>query len=269
MSMRERAERGPSSWRAVAALVATLVLASVVMADGSPVGVAIADPGSGEWSMVRFPRIDRHTQYEPVEVAGRRAWEARSECSASAMAVSLAEVSLEETPILVWEWQVVDPLDVDHERDKAGDDFAARVYVTFPFDPARESFAAWARWRLARTLYGQTVPGRAIAYVWASREAVGGHWPSPYDPRTHVLAVESGDTKRSPSHAAADNQRGEGEGASATVRWVAERVDVLADYQRFFDGSSPMPQALVVMTDSDNTCRRTTARFARFRFEPR
>lgn len=253
----------------MAAFLVALAVPTLVAAEGSPASVVIADPGSGEWSGVRFPRIDRHTRYQPVEVAGRRAWEARSECSASAMAVALDEVSLEETPILVWEWQIVDPLDVERERDKAGDDFAARVYVTFPFDPARESLASWARWRLARTLYGQAVPGRAIAYVWASREAVGHHWPSPYDPRTHMLAVESGDVERSPTLEGAAEARGRAEGADAPGNWVRERVDVRADYQRFFDGSSPMPQALVVMSDSDNTCRRTGARFARFRFESR
>ena len=66
---------------------------------------------------------------------------------------------------LSWSWRVRSKLtgEVD-ERTKAGDDFAARVFVVFETSviPTRT---------------------RAINYVWSAREPVGAVFPSPYTGR--------------------------------------------------------------------------------------
>ena len=52
-------------------------------------------------------------------------------------------------PILRWSWKIERTLPSGDERTKAGDDYAARVYVVFP-----------------NSLFWRT---RAVNYIWANR----------------------------------------------------------------------------------------------------
>ncbi len=202
-------------------------------------------PGSPEWVPIEFSGIQRHTRYDPVDVDGVRALRAESRCSASALALSLTDFDLRETPRLAWRWRIERELDVENEGTRAGDDFAARVYVTFPFDPAKASFWERVRRRMAERLQPYPIPGKALAYVWASRAAPGSRWPSPASPRDVTLLV-----KRS----------------GADKEWRREVVDVAADFRGVFGTEAPAPQSLVLMNDSDDTCGHAVAYFAEVRF---
>jgi len=172
---------------------------------------------------------------------------AESECSASALLHPLRGVDLARTPLLRWRWRVAQGLAAGDERDESGDDFAARVYMTFAFEPERASLVERARRRLAAALYGEELPGTSLNYVWASREPRGAEWPNPFAPSSRMIVATSG----------------------AAAGWVEVEVDLLADYQRAFGHAAPAPLFLALMTDSDNRCLRAGASYADFRLAAR
>jgi len=52
-------------------------------------------------------------------------------------------------------------------------------------------------------------------------------------------------------------------------RWrVDRRLDVVARYRELFRSPAPSPLGLAIMSDSDNSCQRTEAHFADFKFLP-
>lgn len=194
-----------------------------------------------------FPKVERHTKYTATTVDGLEAVGAQSECSASAWVFRLEGVDLEATPRLRWRWRVDEELHIEDERVKDGDDFAARVYVIFPFDSERAS--RWRRLRhaLASRLHGSELPGGAINYVWSSSEPAGRHWDNPFSEESKMISL----------------------GRGPLGEWKDEEVDVLADYERLFGEAPPEPVGLAVMSDSDNSCQKATAYVAAFRFVER
>lgn len=222
----------------------TLLLAAALAAPAAgAIEVALPAPGTPDWQPLEFPRIDEHTRYELVEAGRGQALRAVSTCAASALVLPLAGIDLRKTPRLRWRWKVERVLDSPaDERAKAGDDFAARVYVTFDFVPERAGFFERARHRIGSSLYGERLPGSAISYVWTRAAPAGTFWESPFAPTSKTVS------------------RGRG----ALHEWRVEEVDLLADYERLFGAEAPAALFLALMTDSDNTCQKAQALYADF-----
>ncbi len=224
-----------------------IVIALWICATASPAiaqSERILPPVTSEaWQPLHFPRVSAHTVYDVVPANGSPVLRARSECSASALVLDLTDVNLVQTPRLRWRWRVETGLQIENERQREGDDFAARVYVMFPADPDRTPLWDRLRRRVVRRLYGREPPGHAINYVWASAAEPGSSWRSPYAEDAHLVALRRGESRV----------------------WRVENVDLAADYQRLV-GEPPMaPMAIAVMSDSDDSCQQTTAYFADFR----
>ena len=198
---------------------------------------------SEAWQPLHFPRVSAHTVYDVVPTNGSPVLRARSECSASALVLDLMEVNLLQTPRLRWRWRVETGLQIENERQREGDDFAARVYVMFPADPDRTTLWDRLRRSVARRIYGREPPGHAINYVWASAAEPGSSWRSPYAENAHLLALQTGESRD----------------------WQVESVDLAADYLRLVGEPLMAPMAIAVMSDSDDSCQQTTAYFADFR----
>ncbi len=229
-----------------------LIFACAWLAHGDPgeskesVEVRLPAPGTKGWEPLTFPKVSKHTRYTPLTVDERDAVRAESRCSASALVSPLEALDLEKTPLLRWEWKVEHGLDIDDQRVKAGDDFAARVYVIFEFEPERASRWERLRRRAARAVFGVELPGNALNYVWSSREPANAAWDNPYTGRSKMIS------------------RGDGPFGA----WRQEEVDVLADYRAYF-GEPPRLQAVALMTDSDDSCQEASAYFANVRFVSR
>lgn len=112
------------------------------------------------------------TGYRAVPDAGVQVLEADCRSSASGW-IWKEKVDLRSTPVLRWRWKAANGYPGIREREKAGDDFPARVYVVVD--------GGWAVWRT-----------RTLAYVWASAAAQGADWPSPYTSQAHVVALRAG-----------------------------------------------------------------------------
>ena len=238
----------PSRTRCAMALILGCVwlLQGVSGKADEPVEVRLPAPGRDGWESLTFPRISQHTRYTPLTVDERDAVRAESHCAASALVFQLAEIDLEQTPVLRWEWKVERGFEVDDHRVKAGDDFAARVYVLFEFEPERSSTWERLRRRTARAVFGVDLPGNALNYVWSSREPAGATWDNPYTKRSKMIS----------------------RGAGPWGAWRQEEVDVLTDYRANF-GEPPRLQAVALMTDSDDSCQKARAYFANVRFASR
>ncbi len=170
---------------------------------------------------------------------------AESQCGASSMAVPIAELDAERTPLLVWDWRIEKGLAIPNERTKGGDDFAARVIVMFEFDASQATMSERLLHTIAETVRGEPVPGRSLAYVWSSRQAPGEAWENPFRTPTVLISL--------------------GRGVSSD--WHSVRVDLRRDYRRYWKAEPPPVVGIAVLTDADNTCGHAVASYADFRFE--
>ena len=220
-----------------------LLTASIsALAIAAMAATALPQPGAPAWEPLTFKSVQRQTTYTPIP--GGLGVRAEADCAASALVLPLAAIDLARTPVLRWRWQVEHPLEIENERIREGDDFAARVYLMFRFEPDRASFFERARQRLGSRLFGTEMPGSVLSFVWTSREAPGSRWTNPFASESKMIALARG-------------------GAS---EWRDEAVDVAAEYRRTFAHGPPAPLALGIMTDADNACQHATARYADFRF---
>jgi Protein of unknown function (DUF3047) len=155
-------------------------------------------------------------------------------------------VDLKKTPFLCWQWRIDAPVASADLSTKAGDDYAARVYLTFTLPPDELSFGTRAKLALARSIYGDQVPDAALNYVWDNKHPVGTLQDNAYTDRTRMLVRRTG--------------------AGQAGGWVQERRDVGKDFQRAFPGSNGKLTGLAIASDTDNTGEEAHAGFADFRF---
>lgn len=182
------------------------------------------------WEPLVFPKIARHTSYEWD--AGSAALHAVSVKSASGLVYRHAG-PVSDAPVLRWKWKVSGPVAGGDARRKSGDDYAARLYITFKYDPAKAGLGTRLKYAAAKALRGEYPPHSAINYLWANALPKDAAVPNPYTDRVMMIAVRSG--------------------AAEAGQWREERRDVLADYRRLF-GQDPPPYAgVAVMTDTDDT----------------
>lgn len=192
------------------------------------------------WEPLEFPKIDRHSRYQLVDDDGEQVVEATTDNSASGL---IARVSVEpgDSLILRWRWKVSNVFEQGDARKKDGDDYPARIYVAFQFEPEEAGFFERAKRKTVEVLFGEELPGNALNYIWANRLPVGEIVANPFTDTTMMVAVNSG----------ADN----------IGEWVTVERDIVADYKEAFGRKPPKLAGVAIMSDSDNTGESATARY--------
>lgn len=196
-------------------------------------------------------RIERPNPDAPPTSYRARLWDGVHAIEAHAvrsMALLARPVTIDlaRTPILCWKWRIDAPLQSADMTQKSGDDYAARVYLSFAVAPERLGLGTRLGLGLARSLHGDQVPDAAVNYIWDNRHAVGTWQPNAYTERARMLVLRSG--------------------SAFAGRWVEERRDVSADFQAAF-GHAPLKlTGVAIATDTDNTGEEARAGFADFRF---
>ena len=201
-------------------------------AAGAPVLVLGFTGSPTAWKPLTFARIKRHTTYAIKKDGEGEYLVAVSSESASALYLPL-DIDPGEYPIISWRWKIGGVLRKGDARTKAGDDYAARVYVTFERELGTETFLEKTGALLAEKVFGEKVPGSSLNYIWANRLEKGAIVPNPYTARNMMIAVESGGAKAG--------------------RWVREERNIMEDYMKAFGRRPPRITGIAVMTDSDNT----------------
>lgn len=225
----------------LASLILSMSLAQV-QADNAdnPLITPFSDMTSLEdgWEPLEFPNIDRHSRYQLVDDNGEQVVEATTDNSASGL---IARVSVEpgDSLILRWRWKVSNVFEQGDARRRDGDDYPARIYVAFEFEPEEAGFFERARRKAVEVVFGEELPGNALNYIWANQLPVGEMVANPFTDTTMMVAVNSG--------------------ADTTGSWVTVERDIVADYKEAFGRTPPKLAGVAIMSDSDNTGESATA----------
>lgn len=134
---------------------------------------------------------------------------------------------------IAWRWKVDSVYKKGDVSTKSGDDYPARIYITFAYDPERVGFFEKAKYEAARLIYGETPPLAAINYIWANRAPVGLMVANAYTDRVKMIVLQSGDERAG--------------------QWIEEKRNIYADYRKAFGTEPTSISGVAIMTDSDNT----------------
>ena len=156
-----------------------------------------------------------HTSYQLIGKTTPLTLQATCKDTASAFYRKIP-VDLTKTPMLQWSWRVDGVHPGLNDTTKAGDDYAARVYVVY----APNSLLPWRV--------------KAVDYVWANSQPVGASWPNAFTDHAIMVAARSG----------LPEQPGQ---------WVSEVRNVREDFKKFFGMDITSIDGVAVMTDCDNS----------------
>lgn len=255
MNMRKK-ERWSCETKITIFVVVLLCLVTLVRAADAPdrieVGKFSAEPeGRGTpagWKSWTFRKIERHTTYVTVREDGNVVVRATAESSASGL-IRAVKIDPREYPILAWRWRVSNVYMKGDVNRKDGDDYPARIYVAFDYDPQSLGLVDRAKHAAVRLLYGEAPPLRVINYIWESKTPKGTITSSAYTDWVKMIVVESG-----------------GELAN---RWIGEQRNVLEDYRKAFGEEPSTITGIAIMTDADNTGESATAWYGDIAFTKR
>ena len=184
------------------------------------------------WQPQTFKKIPNHTHYQLVKDGDITVIKAESKAAASGLIKSL-QLNLKDFPILEWRWKVMNTIKGSNPKTKSGDDYSARIYLTFLYDPSRVT--AWQRtkYATAKLFYGAYPPHAGINYIWSDELAVDAIVPNPYTDRLRMIVVDGG--------------------AAHLDQWQSYRRNVYEDYKLAFGEEPPQVSGIAIMTDTDNT----------------
>jgi hypothetical protein len=201
------------------------------------------------WRIVTLPRVEP-ARIDLVADEGGTVLRVESHRAAGTAAHAL-DLDAARRPRLAWRWRVDHVVAAADLAQRAGDDFAARVYVFFDVPLSELAWSERVKLQLARLVHGSDVPSAGLCYVWDNRHAAGTIAPNPYAPHIRTFVLESGNARAG--------------------RWVEERRDLVADFRRAFPSRGatvPRITGIAAGNDTDQTGDDVTAWFGDFHVEP-
>jgi hypothetical protein len=202
---------------------------------------------SDGWEPLEFPNIDQHSRYELIRENDAQVVKAQTSGGASGLITRL-NIKPEGSLMLSWKWKVSNVFEKGDARKKSGDDYPARIYVAFEFQPDKAGFFERAKRKTVELLFGEELPGNALNYIWANTLPEGEFITNPYTDKTVMIAVNSG-----------SQQAGE---------WVSIERDIIADYRKAFGENPPPIRGIAIMSDSDNTGEQATSWYGDISLSP-
>lgn len=171
------------------------------------------------------------TRYALTTIDGEMALKAVSRKSASGL-IRKIRVDLDKYPFLNWRWRIENRLTGSFdEKEKPGDDYAARIYVV-----VSGGIAIWKT--------------KALNYVWAKNSPKGNTWPNAFAGNNAMMkALRSAE-------------------APVSV-WLAEKRNIREDFKALFGKDIRFIDAVVLMSDTDNTQKEVTAHYGDIYFSTR
>lgn len=146
---------------------------------------------------------------------GRKALHLKSRNDSSTINKDIeGQVDLRFTPILEWQWKVVELPPGGDSRDEDKLDQAAQLYVSWPRFP-------------------RAFRSRIIGYVWDTTAPVGTQVQSPKTHMVTYIVVRSGDAELG--------------------KWITEQRNVLEDYRMIFDEEPSELGYISLSIDSNDT----------------
>ena len=234
-------------------LLAVLLIAPLSLVAESPAVIEVGKFSSGTvgqglpdgWKPLTFKKIPKHTSYEVVKDGGVTIVKAVSEASASGLTKPVV-IDPKEYPIVRWRWKIDNVLQGSDVALKEGDDFPARLYITFEYNPDKVSFGKKLKFKAGQALFGD-IPIAALNYIWDTKAPVGTIVENAYTDFAKMVIVESGTQK--------------------VGLWVDEERNIYEDYKKAFGEEPPMINGVAIMSDTDNTKEQATAYFGDIVFQ--
>jgi hypothetical protein len=189
------------------------------------------------WKPLTFKKISAQTKYEIVNDGDITVVKANSEGSASGLTKEV-RIDPREYPIARWRWKVENLLKNSDVNRKDGDDYPARLYITFEYDPDKVSLAKKLKYKAGRAIFGD-IPIGALNYIWETKTPVGTIVENAFTDFAQMIVVESGPQK--------------------VGTWIDEERNIYEDYKRAFGEEPPMINGVAIMSDTDNTKERAVA----------
>jgi hypothetical protein len=196
------------------------------------------------WKPLTFKKIPTQTKYAIVKDGEMTVVKASSEASASGLTKEV-KIDPYEYPIVRWRWKVENLLKNSDATRKDGDDYPARLYITFEYDPDKVSVGKKLKYKAGQVLFGD-IPIGAINYVWERKAPLGTIIDNAYTDFVKMVVVESGTQKLG--------------------LWIDEERNIYEDYKKAFGQEPPMINGVAIMSDTDNTKERVTAYYGDITF---
>ncbi|MCG8543693.1 MAG: DUF3047 domain-containing protein [Alphaproteobacteria bacterium] len=133
---------------------------------------------------------------------------------------------------LAWRWRVdMAPPPTDQSM-KGMDDRPLALHVWF--DDGAAGRSPWTLFdRVGAWLFDVPLPGKVLTYVWGGKRMRGDSLKNPYlEENGRLIILRSG---RAPNG-----------------QWLAESVDVAADFKRVFGYDAPPPRFIAISADTDD-----------------
>ena len=193
-----------------------------------------------QWQPLTFTKIDRFTRYRLVKDGDTAVVEARSDKSASGL-IRRISIDPEKFRHVRWSWKISNTIRQSDTRRKEGDDYPARLYITFDDDTNSPGWFENLKYRIYRLVYGKDAPLSAISYIWGNGVPAGTLAPNAYTDRVMMIVTQN---EKDP-----------------TGQWLRNERNIYQDYLRAFGKPPPMISGVAIMSDTDNTGDRVTAHF--------
>jgi hypothetical protein len=220
--------------------------------DAAITAFSAASPGEppAAWKFATLPNKTA-TKYSIVELGGARVLKVEAVESYGNL-VHAVKFQPTERSTVAWRWRVDKLIDDADLKNRGGEDSAAKLCVFFGFDGGKLPFGERAKLALARSSTGQDVPTQTLCYVWDNKLPIDTTLASPFTKRIRYIVLQSGGAK--------------------LAQWVAQKRDIVADYQRLFgdesEGKTPEVTGVAVQADADNTHGQSLAYFGDITLTP-
>lgn len=197
------------------------------------------------WNVIEFDDIEPAT-YSIDLIEGDLIITGESDGEASGIGKAVA-FRLEDYPVMEWRWKVDELPEDGNAKKKKGDDYGARIYITFKFEKFQGNVWDRAKYWTVRNIFRvENLPFRSLNYIWANRVEKGKMLPNPFTDWVMMMPVESGTEHLS--------------------EWRTYRRNVLEDYKQAFDEDPSQVTGILFMTDSDNSNGTSRAQWGYVRF---
>jgi hypothetical protein len=234
-------------------LLTLLLIAPMSLVAEEPGVIEVAKFSSGTvgqtmpdgWKPLTFKKIPKQTLYELVKDGESVVVKAISDASASGLTKEV-RIDPKRYPIIRWRWKVENLLKRSDVNRKDGDDYPARVYVTFEYDPEKTGFSKKLKYKAGRAIFGE-IPIGALNYIWETKTGIGTIVENAYTDFAQMIVVESGPQK--------------------VGTWVDEQRNIYEDYKSAFGEEPPMINGVAIMSDTDNTKEQATAYYGDIIFQ--
>ena len=195
------------------------------------------DTEDNKWEKLTLPKKD-HTEYTLITDGDEPHIKAVSNNSASGWKYKV-DIDPKEYPIIEWRWKVDGVLKEGDMTEKDGDDYAARIYITYEYSRKDLPLGERIKYGSMKTFTDFDIPLRSMNYVWANVVDTGKVQENVYTNWVNMVAIESGDKKAG--------------------EWITSTANVYDTYKDAFEEEPKNITGVAIMTDSDNSKGSATA----------